>query len=180
NPVGGCGGPEFGVRAVNLGELPESPSSGGTRSHGEVKRRAGRPPEKSIFFSVKHYVMGTPSLVRGQVQSARRSDHRTGNKGFLDGTSGLPRRRDGEMENRETRKYTRAIFGDGQPPGGQRRLKNDSAARCLDTSRSDQPRAVRNEGRARPDRRGATSPRPGRSDQSRPHPDRQVGRMVGV
>src|SRR5207245_7874539 len=115
------------------------------------------------MFSVKHYVMEAPSPVRGQVQSARWSDHRTWNKGCLDGTSGLPRRRDGEMENRETRKYTWAIFGDGQPPGGQRRLKNDSAARCLDTSRSDQPRAVRNEGRARPDRRGATSPRPGRS-----------------
>src|SRR3989442_14156899 len=86
----------------------------------------------------------------------------------------------GRWKNRETRKYTRAIFGDGQPPGGQRRLKNDPAARCLDTSRSDQPRAVRNEGRARPDRRRATSPRPGRSDQSRPHPNRQVGRMVGV
>src|SRR5207245_640992 len=50
--------------------------------------------------------MGTPSLVHGQVQSARWSDHRTGNKGFLDGTSGLPRRRDGEMAQDERR----AIF----------------------------------------------------------------------
>src|SRR2546428_8891206 len=124
--------------------------------------------------------MGTPSLVRGQVQSARRSDHRTGNKGFLDGTNGLPGWGDGEMESRETRRYTRAIFGDGELPGGQPRLKNDSAARSLDTSRSDYPRAVRNEGRARSHRRRATSPRPGRSDQSRPHPHRQVGRMVGV
>src|SRR2546428_13521879 len=84
----------------------------------------------------------------------------------------------GRWKNRETRKYTLAIFGDGQPPGGQRRLKNDSAARCLDTSRRDQPRAVRNEGRARPDARGATSPRPDPSDQTPPPPDPQVGRRA--
>src|SRR2546426_4411087 len=40
NTVGGCGGPQVGVRPVNLRELPENPSSGGTRSHGEVKSRA--------------------------------------------------------------------------------------------------------------------------------------------
>src|SRR3989449_544209 len=135
--AGGCGGPQVGVRPVNLPEIPASPSSRGKRNHGEMKRRPGSPPDKSIFFSVKHYVMGTPSLVRGQVQSARRSDHRTGNKGFLDGTNGLPGWGDGEMESRETRRHTRAIFGDGELPGGQPRLKNDSAARSLDTSRSD-------------------------------------------
>src|SRR2546425_3259296 len=39
NTVGGCGGPQVGVRPVNLRELPESPSSGGTRSQGELKGR---------------------------------------------------------------------------------------------------------------------------------------------
>src|SRR5207245_1642656 len=122
-----------------LGDMPDLKAE--VPSHGTVLFPHSR---------VEVGTLATAPVERCKSVTAERSHPRPEGKTRRDRTGSLRGRRYGELENRQTGSHPRAELGDGQPPGGQPRLQDDSAARCLDPPRSDGPRAVRNEGRARP------------------------------
>src|SRR5712691_6214384 len=109
-------------------------------------------------LSVKGYVTSTFFPVCAQAVPTDRSGFEPTDVSLRNSPRSVRGKRAGKMENRENWSRSRSIPALGEPRTSLLRCPGKAATLRLDAARSDGPRAVHNEGRARPARRGANSP----------------------